>query len=113
LLEKALCEGDARASLILASRLYRRGLYERASDIRRALALGTSGEHRGQVVQVSVAIRINACRQLARDAERRLVSYAEALRWIDLALEVENLNERDRNQLAARRERLLFKVKRG
>ena len=111
LLEKALCEGDSRASLILASRLHKRGLHERAAEIRRTLAFGTVGEPGTQVFQVPSAMRIHACRQLARDAERRLRSCAEALRWIDLALEVENLNERVRIQLAARRERLLLRMK--
>jgi len=111
LLEKALCEGDARASLILASRLYKRGLHERAVGIRRALALGKPGEHDTQPFQVPPAIRIQACRQLATDAERRLKSHTEALLWIDHALAMENGRERDSVLLRIRRERLLLKMK--
>ncbi len=116
LLEKALCEGDSRASLILASRLSKRGLHERASEIRCALALDVPADNRSQAFQVPAAIRIKACRQLATDAERRLKTRANALSWIDLALAVNNGKERngkerDRVLLTARRERLLLRLK--
>ncbi len=112
LLEKAFSEGDPRASLILASRLYKRGFHERAAEIRRALVLGNPACNLPQAFQIPSAIRLQACRQLATDAERRLKSFTEALGWMDLALAVENVKERMCVRLATRRERLLQKVER-
>jgi hypothetical protein len=107
LLEIAAERGGLRAAYVSALDLIRGGRADEGREKLHALIAGDSP------VAIAGEMKCLALRQLAIDAEWRLRDYGMALAHVEKALVFENIREAMRNELMARRERLLVKNHKG